>query len=110
MKINRTWERNQREEITRPASAKLERPMPAVRITASTQGLILGVADAMVMHAARARKAIDWHTFHTWPNSPKMKPIQKDFKKKGHLTSIDLYTQKFRKHVVLRFEFVNIPG
>jgi len=58
----------------------------------------------MVMHAAGARKAIDWHTFRTWPNSPKMKPIQKTSKKKGHLTN------KFRKHVVLRFEFVNIPG
>jgi len=83
LKINRTWERNQKEEITRPAIAKLERPMPAVRIATSTQGLILGVADAMVMHAARARKAIDWHTFCAWPNSPKMKPIQKTSKKRA---------------------------
>jgi hypothetical protein len=56
--------------------------MPAVRIATSTQGLILGVADAMVMHAAGARKAIDWHTFRTWPNSPKMKP-SKRLQKKG---------------------------
>jgi hypothetical protein len=54
-----------------------------VRIATSTQGLILGVADAMVMHAAGARKAIDWHTFRTWPNSPKMKPIQKTSKKRA---------------------------
>jgi hypothetical protein len=36
--------------------------MPTVRIATSTQGFILGVAGAMVMHAAGARKAIDWHT------------------------------------------------
>jgi hypothetical protein len=37
--------------------------MPIVRIAASTQGLILGVVDVMVMHATRAKKGINWHTF-----------------------------------------------
>jgi hypothetical protein len=39
--------------------------MLGVRIVTSTQGLILGVADAMLMHVAGARKAINWHTFRT---------------------------------------------
>lgn len=67
--------------------------MPAVRIATSTQGLILGVADAMIMHAAGARKAIDWHTFRTWPNSPKMKAIQKTSKKRAILPAL-IYIHK----------------
>jgi hypothetical protein len=56
-------QQNLREEPKRgnykTCKCKLERPIPVVKIATSTQGLILGVTDAMVMHVVGGKKVID---------------------------------------------------